>query len=560
MTSLFHRGRRRKGVNLGKFLQSMKVRQKRQLIAKDLEGRLIPIEREVEAFDLDASSLELEQTTQHRWLLTTCLAGVAGTLLVGGLLVGLFGRNAQPLPANAAVRADRTIVSSIKKPIDDKEVVAERDLNGGFAYPEITQDELPYSKENTKVLDAEIRSASDDSENITTITKTPPPEPVDESFALAEGSTLVDALTQRGVPKAAAQALAASVELVVPTKDIKSGTTIDVTFDRQIDFYGREVTFPVVLSFDQPNKGTVTVDADEDGIFTASLETDNAAPQVAQKPTATQFHSSSKVGSSLYATAQDNKIPDYIISEFTHVFSYDVDFQRQVSASDSFEVFFGNPLSGTSAKRKVLHMARLTIDGDTRSFFRFTNSDGVTDYFDESGHSASRALLRTPVSGAHLTSGFGVRIHPLLGYSKMHTGTDFGAPTGTPIHAAGDGDVDQAGRESGYGNVVTISHNDHLQTMYAHMSRFAAGIREGVHVNQGQVIGYVGTTGRSTGPHLHFEVRIDDRPVNPMSVRAVGGRQLAGRDLSNFRAQRDKVLAMMEKAPSANAVAQAGNP
>ncbi len=557
MTCPYHSGEGGMGVNLGKFLQSMKVRQKRQLIAKDQEDRFIPVEREVEVFDLDTTFLE--HNTQHRWLLTTCLSGVVGTLLVGGLLVGLFGRNAQPLPANAAVQADRTTVSSIRSPLGDKEVVAERDLSGGFAYPQITQDELPYSKENTKVLDAEIRSAADDSENITTITKTPPPEPVDESFSLAEGSTLVDALTQRGVPKASAQALATSLAAVVSANEIKSGTKIDVTFDRQIDFYGREVTFPVELSFDLPNKGTVTVDSDEDGIFTASLDTDTAPAQVAQKPTVTQFHSSSKVGSSLYATAQDNKIPDYIISEFTHVFSYDVDFQRQVSASDSFEVFFGNPLSGSSAKRKVLHMARLTIDGDTRSFFRFTNSDGVTDYFDESGHSASRKLIRTPVSGAHLTSGFGVRIHPLLGYSKMHTGVDFGAPTGTPIHAAGDGDIDQAGRESGYGNVVTISHSDHLQTMYAHMSRFAAGIREGTHVNQGQVIGYVGTTGRSTGPHLHFEVRYDDKPVNPMSVRGAGGHQLAGRDLANFRAQRDRVIAMMQKAPSANEVAQAAN-
>ena len=535
----------------------MKVRQKRQLIAKEYDDRLIPVEREVEGFDLDTTYLE--QNPQHRWLLTTCLTGVAGTLLIGGLLVGLFGRNAQPLPANAAIRADRIAISSISSPTDDKQVVAERDLAGGFAYPEITKDELPYSKENTKVLDAEIRNASDESENITTITKTPPPEPVDESFLLAEGSTLADALTERGVPKAAAQALAMSLDVVVPAKDIKSGTKVDVTFDRQIDFYGREVTFPVELSFDLPNKGTVTVDSDEDGIFTASLDTDTEPPQVAQKPAITQFHSSSKVGSSLYATAQDNRIPDYIISEFTHVFSYDVDFQRQVSASDSFEVFFGNPLSGSSAKRKVLHMARLTIDGTTRSFFRFTNSDGMTDYFDESGHSASRNLLRTPVSGARLTSGFGMRVHPLLGYSKMHEGVDFGAPTGTPIHAAGDGDIDQAGRESGYGNVITISHSDHLQTMYAHMSRFAAGIREGTHVNQGQVIGYVGTTGRSTGPHLHFEVRYDDKPVNPTSVRGAGGHQLAGRDLSSFRAQRDKVLAMMQKAPSPNEVAQASN-
>ena len=545
------------GVKCGKFVQSMKARQKRQLIAKDTEGRLIPVEREVEAFDLDTTFLE--ENTQHRWLLTTCVAGVSGTLLVGGLLLGLFGRNAQPLPANAAVQFDKTAVGSIKNPVDDNEVIAERDLTGGFAYPQITQDELPYSKENTKVLDAEIRSASDDSENITTITKTPPPEPVDETFSLAEGSTLVDALTQRGVPKAAAEALSASLDSVIPAKDIKSGTKIDVTFDRQIDFYGREVTFPVELSFEQPGKGIVTIDTDEDGVFTASIDTDNTGTQVAQKPSVTQFHTSSKVGSSLYSTAQDNKIPDYIISEFTHVFSYDVDFQRQVGASDNFEVFFGNPLSGSSAKRKVLHMARLTIDGNTRSFFRFTTSDGVTDYFDESGHSASRKLLRTPVSGARLTSGFGMRVHPLLGYSKMHEGVDFGAASGTPIHAAGDGDVDQAGRESGYGNVVILSHSDSLQTMYAHMQRFAAGIHEGSHVNQGQVIGYVGSTGRSTGPHLHFEVRVNEKAVNPMTVRASGGNQLAGRDLTNFRGQRDKVLAMMEKAPSANEVAQASN-
>jgi len=207
----------------------------------------------------------------------------------------------------------------------------------------------------------------------------------------------------------------------------------------------------------------------------------------------------------------------------------------------------------------VLHMARLTIDGETRSFYRYTTADGTTDYFDESGRSASRALLRTPVSGAHLTSGFGVRIHPLLGYSKMHTGVDFGASYGTPIRAAGDGDIDQAGRESGYGNTIVISHSDHLQTLYGHMSRFAAGIREGGHVNQGQVIGYVGSTGRSTGPHLHFEVRVDDRPVNPMTVRSAGGRQLAGKDLVAFRSTKEKVVAMMQNAPSANEVAQASN-
>jgi murein DD-endopeptidase MepM/ murein hydrolase activator NlpD len=370
---------------------------------------------------------------------------------------------------------------------------------------------------------------------------------------------LASELSNRGVPKAAAEALVAAVDPVVSTKLIKAGTKFDVTFDRQIDFYGREVTFPVELSFQQPGKGTVTVDADEDGQFTASIDTKDGdtGAKIAAGSNVTQFHTSSKIGASLYSTAQDQKIPDYIMSEFVHVFSYDVDFQRQVGAGDNFEVFYGNPLSGSSAKRKVLHMARLTVDGSTRTFYRFTTADGLTDYFDETGHSASRTLLRTPVNGAHLTSGFGMRIHPLLGYSKMHTGVDFGAPYGTPIRAAGDGEIQQAGRENGYGNAIIISHSDHMQTLYGHMSRFAAGIREGVHVNQGQVIGYVGSTGRSTGPHLHFEVRLNDKPVNPLAVRPTGGRQLAGKDLIAFHTTRDKVVAMMQSAPSAVDVAQA---
>jgi murein DD-endopeptidase MepM/ murein hydrolase activator NlpD len=544
---------------VGKFELLTSTRQKRELIAHDDEGRLIPLEQEVEAFDLNTSFLE--EGTQHRWLLTTCIAGVAGTLLVGGLALGLFGHNASPQLANAAVRTN-TGIPDIKNPVADKAVVAERDLTGGFAYPKITQGELPYSKENTRVLDADIQSAASDGENITTITKTPPPEPVDESFELQNGSNLAAELTQRGVPRSAAEALVAAIEPVLPASQIKAGTKFEVTFDRQIDFYGREVTFPVSLSFNQTGKGTVTVDADEDGQFAAALDStgEDTKTQVAQTPAApTQFHTVSKVGASLYATAQDKKVPDYIASEFTRVFSYDVDFQRQVGAADTFELFYGNPLSGSSAKRKVLHMARLVIDGEQRTLYRFTTADGLTDYFDETGRSASRALLKTPVSGAHLTSGFGVRVHPLLGYTKMHTGVDFGAASGTPIHAAGAGEIAQAGRESGYGNAIEISHNDHYATFYAHMSRFAAGIHEGVHVNQGQVIGYVGSTGRSTGPHLHFEVRVDDKPVNPMTVRATGGRQLAGKDLASFKGLKEKIVAMMEKAPSATEVAQANN-
>ena len=480
-------------------------------------------------------------------------------MIIGGAVLGLFGRNASPPPAIAAISPYQQGQGKLKNPADpNAAVVDERDLDGGFAYPKITQGELPYGNAQNTVLDADIQSASNSSENITTITKTPPPEPVDETFDLPQGSTLGKELANRGVSNAAAEALISSIEEIFPVQNIKPGTKFEVTFDRQIDFYGREVTFPVEVSF-QPNpKQTITVDSDEDGVFTAQLEgTDSQAnPQVANTPTITQFHTVSKVGASLYATAKDRNIPDYIISEFTRVFSYDVDFQRQVSPGDTFELFYGNPLTGSSSKRKVLHYAKLTIDGDTKVLYRFTTADGQTDYFDDNGHSAQRALLKTPVSGARLTSAFGMRVHPLLGYSKMHTGVDFGAPIGTPIHAAGNGTIELAGRNGGYGNAIVTKHGPRYQTLYGHMSRFAAGIHPGVQVNQGQIIGYVGSTGRSTGPHLHYEVRVDEEPVNPLTVRATGGKQLAGKDLDSFRTNRSKVAELMQSAPSSDRVAQ----
>jgi murein DD-endopeptidase MepM/ murein hydrolase activator NlpD len=540
---------------------------RKRIVRQPAQALLAPISKEFDPIDLDASFLE--ESTHHRWLLTSCIAGITGTLIAGGAVLGLFGHNASPQQAVAAVETQGEITSTLRKPTaladvqsataPKTEVLAERDLNGGYAYPEITTDELPYGNAQTTVLDAEIQSVANENENITTISKTPPPEPVDESFELRSGLTLAQELTNRGVSKSAAQALVASLEPVIPANMIKAGTKFEVTFDRQIDFYGREVTFPVQLSFKPGPKETITVDSDEDGQFVAQIDgkDDGSKSQYAEKPKVNQFRTRSQVGPSLYATAKDNMIPDYIVSEFTRVFSYDVDFQRQVAADDTFELFYGNPLSGSSSKRKVLHFARLTNDGTTKTFYRFTSTDGQTDYFDENGRSASRALLKTPISGAKLTSRFGMRVHPLLSYTKMHTGVDFGASMGTPIHAAGSGVIDLAGRHGGYGNVIVLKHNEKYKTMYAHMSRFADGIRQGVRVNQGQVIGYVGSTGRSTGPHLHYEVRINDQPVNPTAIRATGGKQLAGKDLMKFRINKDRVLAMMQTAPSAAQVAQA---
>ncbi len=512
----------------------------------------------------------LEEPQHHRWLLTTCVAGIVCSVLIGGTVLGLFGENAAPPEAMASVQPGQvqeiptsnpqaiTNVGTSQTTVARAEVIPERDLNGDWKYPVITQDELPYNSTETAVLDAEMQAVENESENVTTISKTPPPEPIDETFKLAGDTSLVDVLIDRGVSKGAAEALVASIDPVLPHKMIKAGTEFTVTLDRQIDFYGREVTFPVELSFKPGPKETIVVETDEDGRFTASIDGKDDGVR-SQYANIDHFRTRARIGSSLYATAKDNRVPDYIVSEFTRIFSYDVDFQRQIAASDSFEVFYGAPLSGSSSKRKVLHYAELNFDGKTKAYYRFTNSEGQTDYFDEDGHSASRALLKTPISGARLTSGFGMRRHPLLGYSKMHAGVDFGAPTGTPIRAAGSGVIETAGRHGTYGIAIVLRHTNKYETLYAHMSRLATGIADGTRVNQGQIIGYVGSTGRSTGPHLHYEVRINHRPVNPTAIRAAGGSQLAGADLQRFKQTKQKIATLMMNAPSAVQVAQAQN-
>ena len=512
------------------------------------------------------------QPVHHRWLLTTCVAGIAGSLIVGSAVLGIFGENAAPRDAFASVAksslaggiapgGDETIGSGNGKVLSaayqpQAAIIPERDLTGDNNYPEITADDLPYGDGKTIVLDAEIQAIETESANITTISKTVPPEPVDQTFKLAKGETLVDSLVDLGVSKEAAQALVAAIEPVFPTAMLKAGTEFEVTLDRQMDFYGRDATFPVELSFRPGPDETIKVEADEDGRFIAAIDGagKGAKSQYAQ---INHFRTKTRVGSSLYGTAKDNKVPDYIVSELTRVFAYDVDFQRQVKATDSFEVFYGVPLTGTSSKRKVLHYAQLTLDGKTKTYFRYTAADGQTDYFDENGRGATKSLLKTPVSGARLTSGFGMRRHPLLGYSKMHTGVDFGVPYGTPIRAAGSGTVELAGRHGAYGVAVGLRHNGKYETLYAHLSKLAAGIRRGGKVNQGQIIGYVGATGRATGPHLHYEVRVNNRAVNPTRIQATGGKQLAGKDLGKFRQMKQRVFAMMQQAPSATQVASA---
>jgi murein DD-endopeptidase MepM/ murein hydrolase activator NlpD len=255
---------------------------------------------------------------------------------------------------------------------------------------------------------------------------------------------------------------------------------------------------------------------------------------------------------SVYETALRNRIPRPIIEDLIRIYSYDVDFQRKVQPGDSFEVLYaGEEETPVADSRNEVLFATLTVGGETKKFYRFQSpDDGLVDYYDETGKSAKKFLVRKPVLAGIMRSGFGLRRHPILGYTKMHTGVDWAAPSGTPIYASGNGVVEKAGWESGYGKYVRIRHTNGYETAYGHMTAFARGIDENTRVRQGQVIGFVGSTGLSTGSHLHYEILVNGRFVDPMRIKLPRGRVLEGPMLAGFEQERERLDGIMARKPA----------
>jgi murein DD-endopeptidase MepM/ murein hydrolase activator NlpD len=314
--------------------------------------------------------------------------------------------------------------------------------------------------------------------------------------------------------------------------------------------------------FENGQLSAVSVRAGSDSSLLITRGKDNAwgATPLYAKLTPGYKRIEAEIETSIYSSALQLGAEDQQVVDFASAFAYDIDFQREIHPGDRFEILFETYYDerGNAVRNGEVLYAALNGKALQRGFYRFTPSDdGVADYFDQNGESATKFLMKTPINGARISSNFGKRKHPISGYTRLHKGTDFAAPTGTPVYAAGNGTVQRASRNGGYGNYIKIKHTRGYETAYAHLSKYAKGIKAGKKVKQGDVIGYVGSTGASTGPHLHYEVYVDGKPVNVMSLKLPNGRKLQDEPamLEEFKAHQALVDAL--RAAQGGAIATA---
>ena len=262
-----------------------------------------------------------------------------------------------------------------------------------------------------------------------------------------------------------------------------------------------------------------------------------------------------EIHNSIYESLKKIDTPDEIIMEFVQLYSFDIDFQRDIRKGNKIKIFFEiyTDSQNNYIKSGNINFSEIILDDESYELYRFqSEGDEFVEYFNSDGKSATKALMKTPINGARLSSGFGMRKHPILGYNKKHQGVDFAAPTGTPIMAAGTGHIEFVGNNGGAGKYIRIKHLNGYKTSYSHLSKYASGIQKNVKVRQGQVIGYVGNTGLSTGPHLHYEVIFNGKRINPMKMKLPSGKQLKDKNLEIFLAEKERINAEVSELYSMN--------
>ncbi len=366
-----------------------------------------------------------------------------------------------------------------------------------------------------------------------------PVRSVTRAVVARNGDNLMGLLTRAGADRSdAATAIASLKEVYDPRRDLRIGHKLLITFDpdtADLDGPLKLAKIELPLAFDRD----VAVERKIDGGFKAQ--------EIEKKLERRLVQASGTIDSSLFQDGRDADIPAQVLVELIQLYSFDVDFQREVRRGDGFEILFERYFDeqGNAVYDGDIAYAMLTLGDSPLPLYQYETSAGNSDYFNDKGQSVRKALLRTPINGARLSSAYGMRKHPILGYTKMHTGTDFAAPRGTPIFAAGNGVITQIGPNGGFGNYIRIRHtNGSYQTAYAHTKGFARGLKKGSRVKQGQVIAYVGTSGNSTGNHLHYEVFRDGKRTNPQGLTLPSGEILAGAELARFTAEREQMDAL----------------
>jgi murein DD-endopeptidase MepM/ murein hydrolase activator NlpD len=408
------------------------------------------------------------------------------------------------------------------------------------------------------------------------------PQNETRTLTLDKGDTLVGVLQDAGVPDADANAAVVALSKVYEMRSLRAGQSFTVTFEPAaqapapkpaananarsvVNVNGKPVSVPTEASSDNDdNADDVTPVANPVGRMlsvefsptaehdiTIARQADNGfvANDVVKQLVMHTHRAGATVDGSLYLTATQAGIPTDVVVAMIKMFSYKVDFQRDIKPGDSFEVYYSYYYTpdGQPARQGDIDYAKMTTGGHTFMLYRYQpDQSQPAEYFDAKGESVKGMLMKTPVDGARISSGFGMRYHPVLGYTRMHKGIDFAVPVGTPVMASGTGTVKMAGRANGYGNYMRVDMGNGYGFAFGHLSRFAPGIHPGSHVHQGEIVAYSGNTGLSTGPHLHYEILVKNEQVNPLKVKIAQGRVLSGHELHNFllgRLHTDAVLA-----------------
>lgn len=375
------------------------------------------------------------------------------------------------------------------------------------------------------------------------------------------GQTFASVLDDAGASRVDAARAIAALEPLFPARRLRAGQELTIFMEAPSE------TDRITADLNEeplPDRwlAGLSFQADTDRTLTVARVGDQFRAREAVTTLDRQLvRATGEVDSSLYLSAIESGATDRIVVELANILGFAVDF-RAIQPGDGFDVVFERFVNRRGETVRTGDILYLVFDGrgDALEYFRFEAPDGEVGYYTEEGESARRLLMKMPINGARISSSFGMRFHPILARNRPHNGTDFAAPRGTPIMAAGAGIVERANRFGSFGNYIRIRHSNGYETAYAHLQGFARGVRSGARVQQGQIIGYVGTTGRSTGPHLHYEVHLNGRPTNPMALDLPTGKQLSDEELALFEAERNRIAALRDAARPALAETGANNP